>query len=610
MDATRAQCILGLLPWLALCAPATTWADEAGSRWAILIGVNDYAEIADLEYCSRDMQSLEQQLVASGFPDRQVFLLSDGAKQAQYLPFKRNIEKQLELVLGLVEKDDLVLVAFSGHGVLRGGNSYLCPTDASLDDATGTLVSVEKVYEQLQKCPAALKVMLVDACRNDPQLAGQKSLKATRDVSQPFLAALDRPPRGILLLTSCAPGEVSMEDKELRHGVFMHHVLQGLQGAADLDRSGGVSLSELWKFANRETKLHVARKFNDSQRPGLRGDLTDDFDLTSVVAAATSIPTPARPTSTPSPSAKAGEVITNSIGMKLVRIPAGEFFMGSTVEDLTKMVALDPLQFKAENASREQPRHSVKITRPFYLGRFEVTRGQFAAFVAARSFRTEGERDGNGAVGWNESEGKFDGSKPEYTWKSTGFAQDDSHPVVNVSWNDAVAFCEWLSEKEGRIYRLPTEAEWEYACRAGGATLWHHGDDPEGLARVANVGDATAKDKLADASASYSEIKYLSSRDGYVFTAPPGQYEPNAFGLYDMHGNVEEWCADWYDAKAYQGRTGTTADPLVRSASWNGRVERGGNWTQIAAHVRSAMRSGHAPDDRGPILGFRVARSE
>ena len=120
--------------------------------------------------------------------------------------------------------------------------------------------------------------------------------------------------------------------------------------------------------------------------------------------------------------------------------------------------------------------------------------------------------------------------------------------MVNVSWNDAVAFCKWLSRKEGKTYRLPTEAEWEYACRAGTTTRYYSGDDPETLAKVANVADATAKAKFPDWKWT------IKASDGYVFTAPVGQFKPNAFGLYDMHGNAWQWCADWY-GKDYYGKS-------------------------------------------------------
>jgi formylglycine-generating enzyme required for sulfatase activity len=153
--------------------------------------------------------------------------------------------------------------------------------------------------------------------------------------------------------------------------------------------------------------------------------------------------------------------------------------MGSTPGEIGQVLAFDS-SFNIDWGNDELPRHRVRITGPFYLGQYEVTRGQFADFVKDQGYKTDAETDGEGGWGWNDSTQKFEGRDPQYNWKNTGFAQTDSHPVVNVTWNDAVKFCEWLSRKEGAIYRLPTEAEWEYACRAGTMTLYQNGDDPEG----------------------------------------------------------------------------------------------------------------------------------
>src|SRR5262249_5278878 len=162
--------------------------------------------------------------------------------------------------------------------------------------------------------------------------------------------------------------------------------------------------------------------------------------------------------------------------------------------------------------SDEHPQHEVRITRPFYLGVTEVTRGQFRLFVDEEGYRTEAEKDGKGGYGWNEEKKTFE-QNPRYTWQSPGFEQTDEHPVVNVSWNDAQAFVGWLSRKEGETYRLPTEAEWEYACRAGTTTRYSCGDDPEGLVAVGNIADETAKVK-------YPDWTTIAARDGFVYTAP------------------------------------------------------------------------------------------
>ena len=235
--------------------------------------------------------------------------------------------------------------------------------------------------------------------------------------------------------------------------------------------------------------------------------------------------------------------------MEMTLIPSGEFMMGSgesaeAAAEFFKENYGDGT-LKADDFKDEHPQHRVRITRPFYLGTCHVTRGQFRQFVADTHYKTDSEKGEHpGVYGWNPGTKRFEFNE-KYSWRNAGFEQTDEHPVVNVSWNDAAAFCEWLSEKEGKTHRLPTEAEWEYACRAGTTTRYYSGDDPETLAKVGNVGDATFK-------ARFSIWKYtIKSNDGYVFTAPVGKFKPNPFGLYDMHGNALQWCADWYGEDYY-----------------------------------------------------------
>ena len=290
-------------------------------------------------------------------------------------------------------------------------------------------------------------------------------------------------------------------------------------------------------------------------------------------------------TLTPAQSA-VGDPIENSIGMVLVPIPAGELMMGSPESE--------------EGRSDRETQHRVTLTKPFYLGATEVTIGQFRQFVLAESYRTEAETDGGGGYGFNTATGRFEGPDPKYTWKNSGFAQTDDHPVVNVSWNDAQAFCKWLSAKEGVTYRLPTEAEWEYACRAGSTTMYQTGDDPEGLVSVGNVLDASAKAQLTE----YPDLSYLSANDGYAFTAPVGRFRANPWGLYDLHGNVNEWCQDWDG----EYPSGDVTDPVGPGAGSH-RVDRGGSWDDFAGICRSAYRSRGSPSRRDSFLGFRVLRS-
>ena len=256
---------------------------------------------------------------------------------------------------------------------------------------------------------------------------------------------------------------------------------------------------------------------------------------------------------------------TNSIGIKLRYIPVGKFLMGSPESE--------------PGREAQEVQHEVELTKGFYLGSHEVTVGQFKQFVTDTKYETTGEKDGKGAYGINET-GKIE-MHAKFTWKSPGFEQTDDHPVVDVSWQDAKAFCKWLSEKEKKTYRLPTEAEWEYACRAGTKTAYAHGDAPEGLAT--------------------SGIK---GKDGHILTAPAGQFKANAFGLFDMHGNVWEWCEDWYEPNSYPKEK--QVDP-TGPATGKAKVQRGGGWSSDASRLRSAARVGRDESAyRGCYLGFRV----
>jgi len=249
-----------------------------------------------------------------------------------------------------------------------------------------------------------------------------------------------------------------------------------------------------------------------------------------------------------------GDTITNTIGMKLKLIKPGAFKMGSPDSD-------------KDASDDEKPQHNVEITRPFYLGVYPVTKGQFAAFAKDDGYRTEAET------------AAFD-----YTWRNPPgglllftYTQTDNDPVVYVSWNDAAKFCEWLSKKEGKTYELPTEAEWEYACRAGTTTPYSF-PDPKDL----------------------GDYAWYNGNSG-LHTHPVGEKKPNPWGLYDMQGNVWQWCADWrgpYDKNDIK-------DPKSKGSA-NGHSGRGGSWSSVPRFCRSANRGGYGPDLHPVSDGFRV----
>ena len=251
------------------------------------------------------------------------------------------------------------------------------------------------------------------------------------------------------------------------------------------------------------------------------------------------------------------------VAMEFVWIPSDSFTMGSPTTEKSR-------------SSDEGPQHLVRISKAFYMGKTEVTRGQFSAFVRASGYKTDAEKEGWAFAWQGNAFSKVNGAN----WRNIGITQTDDHPVVGVSWNDAKAFCDWLSVKAYKTCRLPTEAEWEYGCRAGSSGAYCFGDSDSGLDSYA----------------------WYSSNSG-VSTHPVGEKNANTFGLYDMHGNVWEWCSDYYDSDYYS--KSPASDPQG-SSTGGSRVVRGGSWNGHPRLCRSAYRSYYAPDYRSGNRGFRV----
>ncbi|MFI5377711.1 MAG: SUMF1/EgtB/PvdO family nonheme iron enzyme [Tepidisphaerales bacterium] len=274
----------------------------------------------------------------------------------------------------------------------------------------------------------------------------------------------------------------------------------------------------------------------------------------------------------------------NGVTMKLVHIPAGKFLMGSPNDEKGR--------FDSET------RHEVTISKPFYMGVTHVTVDQFAQFVKESQYQTDAEKDG-WAVGFEIRYGKLDVRTIDgCSWRNPSFEQKGDHPVVQVSWNDANAFCDWLSKKSGKTVVLPTEAQWEYACRAGSKTAYPWGDNPDDGKGWANASDQSLKTKLPNAPA---DCSFFSWDDGFAFTSPVGSFKANPFGLYDMIGNARQWCQDrygHYDAGAATDPRGANTGSL--------RVLRGGSWRSAPERCRSASRDWDGPGYRLDSYGFRV----
>ncbi len=320
---------------------------------------------------------------------------------------------------------------------------------------------------------------------------------------------------------------------------------------------------------------------------------------------------------------------TNSLGMTLRLVEGGRYLRGSDARE-NGLAKAFPLSVNAQYfGNAETPAHVTWITKPYWIGETEVTVGQWKAFVAATGHVTSAERSGEGIVGWSPTpvEAPLYQShdferKAEFTWKNPGFPQSDDHPVVGVSWEDARAFLTWLGKQEGAAYRLPTEAEWEFACRAGTTTWFSFGDEPRGIVhRHANLGNVELEQHRKHAA----ERQWLldwdrAPTDGHLFTAPVGSYQPDPLGLRDLHGNVWEWCTDlWLDTHYHHWEApergkprGFAVDPVNESEAQTDtnrfRSIRGGCWYNGPILCRSSNRAYWDESDAACYLGFRVVR--
>jgi formylglycine-generating enzyme required for sulfatase activity len=267
---------------------------------------------------------------------------------------------------------------------------------------------------------------------------------------------------------------------------------------------------------------------------------------------------------------------------EMVVIPAGSFMMGSP-------------EAERDRDDSEGPQHRVAIGKVFALGKFELTVEEFATFADETKYDT-----GDVCDLWQD--GRFDEQKG-FNWRKPNFAQTGRHPAPCLSWDDAKAYLAWLSGKTGKTYRLPSEAEWEDAARAGASTRFHFGDDDKDYCRYGNGVDETA---LRDVpSAREKKWDALPCSDGHAFTAPVGSFAPNGFGLHDTHGNVFEWVEDcWNDdfnGAPSDGSAWLTGDCKIR-------VQRGGAWGYPRSYLRIAVRGRQGQAYRYINAGVRVAR--
>jgi len=603
-------------------------------NWAIAIGINQYNYLQPLNYAKRDAQ-LMQEFLSNEAGFERVYFFSDDSPDNSTRPTRTNLLRVLRQLFEtpFMGAGDNFWFFFSGHGIRHADRDYLMPCDGDPEDIENTAISISLVTERLRRCGADNVVLILDACRSLGTRAGEGIGRQT---------AKEARQQGVISIFSCSPQEYSYEIEALQQGAFTTALLEGLgiQGkCATVERlnqylnfrvseivrqhknvrqtpyiiAEPVNKSHLILVTQYATLTDIATLKNDAYRAKDEGDVDlaeqlwirvnaaasgQDMEAVRALQRLRQLPMEPQQSPSPPPSSTAKnsdkgasttptsksvtpnrlqtfqfEVLTvdargnitnhrnceakyfiedlgNGVILEMVQIPGGTFMMGSP-------------DGEKERYSNEGPQHQVKVPG-FFMGKYEITQVQYKAIM-----------------GNNPS--NFKGIK---------------RPVEQVSWNDAVEFCQKLSQKTGRTYRLSSEAEWEYACRAGTSTPFHFGE--------------TITTDLANYDGNYT---YASAPKGQYRqqTIEVGSFSPNAFGLYDMHGNVWEWCQDYWHEN-YQGAptdgsawlsSGNIITRLFRNSS-NFRLLRGGSWLTIPRHCRSAYRYSLTPATRYITVGFRV----
>ncbi|QLE49370.1 peptidase C14 [Nostoc sp. C057] len=591
-------------------------------NWAIAIGINQYDYLQPLNYAKRDAL-LMQEFLGNEAGFERIFFFSDDSPPVDgksTRPTRTNLLRVLRQLFDnpFMGAGDNFWFFFSGHGIRYADRDYLMPCDGDPEDVESTAIAINVVTERLRRCGADNVVLILDACRSLGTRAGEGIGRQTAEEARQ---------QGVISIFSCSPEEYSYEIEALQQGAFTTALLEGLgiQGkcatverldqylkfrvpelvrqhkntkqtpyviAEPLDKSHlilvpryatqkdiatlkndayqaeadrNLDLAEqLWirvlaaasgqdmvaiKAIQRIERLRWERQEPSSPQPrpiienSIKGiSIVEKNPLKTFQFQVVTVNAKGNITNRRNEEAKYFEEnLGNGVTLEMVQIPEGTFMMGSS-------------EGEAERLESENPQHQVKVPG-FFMGKYAVTQAQYQTIMGINPSNFEGEKK----------------------------------PVEQVTWDEAVEFCKKLSQKTGKTYRLPSEAEWEYACRAGTTTPFYFGE--------------TITTELVNYD---GNNPYGSAPNGEYRrqTIDVGNFPPNSFGLYDMPGNVWEWCLDIYNTDYQDAPKDGTA--WLTGKHNDIKPLRGGSWFTDAWHCRSADRSWGARADRDDVVGFRV----
>jgi formylglycine-generating enzyme required for sulfatase activity len=548
-------------------------------RFALVIGNSDYQYVDNLPNTANDASDMAEKLSSLGYDVDLRLNAGFGAMTRAVGEWMRRLS---------AEQSSEGFFWYAGHGVQVAGENYLLPVDINAEDEAGIVYGAYPLGRLLlsleQTAKNKLNLVVLDACRDNPfkNLAG-----SSRGLSRGF-GTVEHPPQDIFIMFSTAPGTTAADGENTRNSPFAEAFLKYIDSGEILPVMAGLITRETMRLTGGKQRPYQNGSivselyYSLAPGPGTGQGTAVAGGGASRETAVRSAAAPRRPEPSPAPA--------------MTAIPAGTFTMGSP-------------QSERDRVGYQEPARRVTLSA-FYLGSREVTAGEFRRFVEETGYRTSAEQAG-GAFAYNETTGEWE-FRAGADWRRPGFRQGDDHPVVNVSWFDAAAYCNWLSEKEGLKpaytisgeeagwdrsaggFRLPTEAEWEYACRAGTTTPFSTGT------------------RISTAQANYNgNVPYFNGNPGLFrkATTPAASLQPNPWGLYDMHGNAGEWCWDFYGIFKEEAENAGTENPAGPDSGAH-RVNRGGGWDSAAKDLRSAARSSDFPETAGGSLGFRLARNK
>lgn len=494
-------------------------AQAASQRVALIIGNANYSDVGTLVNPIADAEAVTRAFEAAGFDDvRHVDNLSADA-----------MRKELKAFSARSEDSEIAVIYYAGHGVEVADQNYLVPVDAKLLRSTD--IEFEAIPLSTLRTAVAgaskLRIVVLDACRNNPfRLAGNGGTRAaTRGLGN------IEPKSGEIVAYSAKEGTLAQDGPAEANSPFAAALVKNLARP-------GLEIRLLFGQIHDDVLQATANEQEPYTYASLGGEaiyLKPPVDTPKVQGPQTFRDCPDCP--------------------DMVVVPAGRFVMGSPDDE-------------PDHEQDEGPQHDVTIPKAFAVGKQEISRAQYAAFITATGHDVGTVCSQWTGTGFSSTEGS--------TVLSPGIEQTNDHPATCVSWRDAKSYAKWLSKRSGFTYRLLTEAEWEYAARAGSS-------------------DAFATGQILDATS----VNFNNSS-----TVPVGHYAANGFGLHDMQGNVWEWTEDCY-AKSYAD---APDDGSAFVSPGCERTYRGGAWANSSKDMRFATRGENEPDKRANIFGIRVAR--